>query len=240
MTLDSRSLSRLLAAAGLILAPILFGISDLVEPAWADDSADYLAEVAGGTNRHLAWAGLFAVGALLMLAGMIGTARLLRGGRGGAVGIAGAWMLGVSVTMAAGLVLAQAVLEVEMVSAAADRAEMVALNERTMDSTFGMVAFGLLFFGGFGLGSLLVAVGLLRRRAVPVWSPALILTWLVVLFASSSQVVNGLSFVLLVAAFAPIAARIASMPDEQWERWAPLPDREPRAARAGGLQPSRS
>jgi hypothetical protein len=225
MTLDSRTISRRLAAVGLIAAPILFAVSDLIEPAWADDSAEYLREVAGGTNRHLAWGGLFAVGALFLLAGMIGVARLLRGGRGGAIGVLGAWLLGVSATIAGGLVMAQAVLEVEMVSTGADRAEMVALYDRTTDSTFGMVAFGLLFFGGFGLGTLLVAVGLWLRRPVPAWSPLLLVAWLVVLFASPNNIVNGLSFVVLLAALAPVAARIARLSDEQWGHWQPLPDR---------------
>jgi hypothetical protein len=241
MTLDSRSVSRWLAAVGLIAAPILFAVSGLIEPAWADDSAEYLREVAGGTTAHLAWAGLFAAGGLLLLAGMIGVARLLRGGRGGAVGTAGAWLVGVSAAIVGGLVMAQAVVEVAMVSAGADRTEMVALYDRTDDSAFAMAAFGLLFFGGFGLGTLLLVAGLLVRRPVPIWSPLLLVAWLVVLFASPNQLVNGLSFVLMLGAFAPLAARIAGMTNEQWERWQPRPDGEPRTARrAGGLQPSGS
>jgi hypothetical protein len=241
MSLDSRSASRWIAAAGLILAPILFALSDLIEPAWSDDSAEYLREVASGTNRHLAWGALWAIGGVLLLAGMIGVARLLRGGRGGAVGVVGAWMVGVSAAVVGGLLLALGVIEVAMVDAAANRAEMVALYDRTEDVSLALISFGVLFFGGFGLGTLLVAAGLLIRRPVPIWSPLLLIAWIVVIFASPNRWVNLAAVVLILGAFAPVAARIARMPNEQWERWQPLPDGEPRTARsAGGLQPSGS
>jgi hypothetical protein len=241
MTLDSRTVSRWIAAAGLILAPIVFALSDLIEPAWSDDSAEYLREVASATNRHLAWGALWAIGGVLLLAGMIGVARLLRGGRGGAVGVVGAWMVGVSAAVIGGLLLALGVIEVAMVDEAANRAEMVALYDRTEDVSLALVSFGVLFFGGIGLGTLLVAVGLLIRRPVPIWSPLLLIAWLIVTFVSPSRIVNLLAMVLLLAAFAPVAARIAGMRNEQWERWQPLPDGAPRAARrAGGLQPSGS
>jgi hypothetical protein len=238
MSLDSRSVSRWLAAAGLLLAPILFALSDLIEPAWSDDSAEYLREVASGTNRHLAWGALWAVGGVALLAGMIGVARLLRGG---AVGVVGAWMVGVSAAVVGGLLLALAVTEVAMVDEARDRPEMVALYDGMEDVSLALIAFGVLFFGGFGLGTLLVAVGLLIRRPVPIWSPLLLIVWLVVIVASPNRWVNLAALVLILGAFAPVAARIAGMANEQWARWQPLPDGERRPARrARELQPSGS
>ena len=241
MTLDSRSLSRWIAAVGLMAAPILFVIANLVEPAWSDDSGEYLSEVASGTTAHLLWGLLWAIGGICLLAGMIGVARLLRGGRSGAVGVVGAWLVGVSGAVIGGLIAAIAVFEVAMVDAAADRAEMVALYDRTEEVWLAMAMFGTLFFGGLGLGTLLVAAGLLIRRPVPVWSPVLLVAWLVVTFASPNRLVNTLAVLLLLGAFAPVAARIATTSNDVWERWQPLPDRETRAARrAGGLQPSGS
>jgi hypothetical protein len=232
VTLDSRSVSRWVAAVGLLAAPILFTVADLVEPAWSDDSAEYLGEVASGTTGHLLWGLLWAIGGVCLLAGMIGVARLLRGGRGGAVGVVGAWMVGVSAAVVGGVMAALAVVEVAMVDAAADRAEMVALYDRTEEVWLALAIFGTLFFGGFGLGTLLVAAGLAVRRPVPLWSPLLLVAWLAVTFVSPSQLVNTLSVVLLLGAFAPVAYRIASMSNEVWERWQPLPAREPRATPA--------
>ena len=240
MTLDSRSVSRWVAAVGLLAAPILFVVADLVEPASSDDSAEYLQEVAGSTNGHLAWGALWAIGGICLLAGMIGVARLLRGGRGGAVGVVGAWMVGVAGAVTGGLLLALAVVEVAMVETAADRAEMVALYDRTEEVWLALASFMLLFFGGIGLGTLLVGAGLLIRRPVAVWSPLLLIAWLAMTFAASNELVSTLSVLMLLGAFAPIAARIVRTPNDVWERWQPLPDRAPRAARhAGELQPSR-
>ena len=241
MSLDSRSVSRWIAAGGLLLAPLLFALSDLIEPAWSDDSAEYLREVATAPNRHLAWGLLWAIGGVALLAGMIGVARLLRGGVGGAIGVVGSWLVGVSAAVVGGLLLALAVVETAMADADRNPAEMVALYDATEDVWLALVAFGTLFFGGIGLGTLLVAVGLMIRRPVPIWSPVLLIAWIVTIFVSPNRWVNLAAIVLILGAFAPVAARIAGMRNEQWERWQPLPDGEPRTARrAGGLQPSGS
>jgi hypothetical protein len=221
MKLDSPGFSRRLAALGLVAAPVLFALSSAVEPAWSDDAGTYLAEVADNQSRHAAWAGLFALGALVLLPGLLGTARLLRGPRG-AVGQIGAVALGVSALLVGGLVLAIGVTEVAMVELAADRAQMVALYERTQDATFATVVFGILWFGGILLATLVLAVGLLLRRVVPFWSPILLVGWLastIVLPDAWGSVVGS---VLLLGAFGPLARRIATLTDEEWARWQPL------------------
>jgi hypothetical protein len=238
--LDSPGFNRRLAAAGLVAAPILFLISFASEPAWSDDAATYLADVAGGENRHAAWGGFFALGALALLPGLLGTARLLRGPRG-AVGRVGAVVVGVTALLLAGLLLGMTVTEIAMVDPAADRAQMAALYDRTEDVTFATIVFGILWFGGLTLGTLVLAVGLLLRRVVPVWSPLLLIGWIVVSFALDSRLGPLVGTLLLLGALAPIAYRIARMPDEDWARWQPLPA-EPaatgRATRRLGSQAS--
>lgn len=236
MSPDSRAVSRFVAAAGLILAPLLFALSDLMEPAWSDDSAEYLREVATGPDRHLLWGLLWAAGGVLLLAGMIGVARLLRGGVGGAIGAVGSWMVGISGAVVGGLLLALAVFETAMADESRNAAEMVALYDAAEDVWLATAAFGALFFAGFGLGTLLVAVGLLIRRPVPVWSPLLLIAWIVVIFASPNRWVNLAATVLVLGAFAPVAARIAGMSNEQWAQWQPLPDAA-RSERARSLRP---
>ena len=136
--------------------------------------------------------------------------------------------MGVSAVLVGGLLLGLAVVETAMADAARNPAEMVALYDATEDIWLALVAFGTLFFGGFGLGTLLVAVGLLTRRPVPLWSPLLLIAWVVTIFVSPNRWVNLAATALILAAFAPVAARIAGMRNEQWEHWQPLPDREPR------------
>jgi hypothetical protein len=51
---DKRCLSRSLAAIGLVLGPLFFLLDTLIDPAWPDDDAAYLAGVAGHETRHAA------------------------------------------------------------------------------------------------------------------------------------------------------------------------------------------
>jgi hypothetical protein len=229
MKLDSPGFSRRLAVFGLVAAPVLFALSSAVEPAWSDDAGTYLAEVADHQSRHAAWGGLFALGALVLLPGLLGTTRLLRGPRG-AVGQVGAVALAVSALLVGGLVLAISVTEIAMVDAAADRAQMVALYEKTQDLTFATVVFGILWFGGILLATLVLAVGLLLRRIVPFWSPLLLVGWLASTIALPDVWGSVVGAVLLLGAFAPLAHRMATLTDEEWARWQPLESAERRAA----------
>ena len=225
--LDSPGFARKFAAAGLIAAPVLLLASFLFERAYTDDSAAYLADVAANRTSHMVWAGLFALGAVLLLPGMLGTSRLLRGRRG-TVGRIGALALGVAATVIGGIILAISVAEVAMVDAAADRAQMVALYERTEDVGFAQAVFGVVWFGGFVLGSLTLAIGLLIRRVVPIWSPLLLITWLALIMFVDGRLGSILGSIAMIGAFAPIAYRIATLSDEAWARWQPLPDEDPR------------
>jgi hypothetical protein len=225
--LDSPAFSRRLAAAGLIAAPILFAISFAFERTSTDDAAVYLADVAAHRTSHMVWAGLFALGAVLLLPGLLGTARLLRGRRG-TIGRIGALALGVASAVIGGIILAISVTEVAMVDRAADPAQMAALYERTEDVAFAQVVFGVVWFGGFVLGSLALAIGLLLRRVVPIWSPLLLVAWLALIIVVEGRLGSILGSIAMIGAFAPIAYRMATLSDEAWARWQPLPDGDPR------------
>ena len=99
-------------------------------------------------------------------------------------------------------------------------------------------------FIGFILGPVLLAVGLLTRRATPVWVPVALLLSVAVGFVpanspppgtyqwrTSSQAVTVVASALLSAALVGLALRILSLSDEAWARWQPLPD-APRRRRA--------
>jgi hypothetical protein len=219
---DARSTSRLLGAFGLVAGPILFLLSNLVSPAWADDSAAYLDEVAAAPDRHVASGALFLAGALAFVPGLIAVARLLRG-RALGLGQIGALLIAVAGPVAGGLILAIDIAEVAAVEAL-DRTQAIAFSERAEDSTTATVAFFGLFLGGFAIGTILVAYGLFRRRVVPVWSPVLLVAWLAGLFfLSNGRLGSTLVSVVGIVAFLPVAAKLLAIPDEQWERWEPAP-----------------
>ena len=234
--LDSPRSSRRLAAFGLIAGPLLYLVSFVLQPSWSDDTATYLSGVAANQGQHAAWAGFFALGALVLLPGLLGVARLLRGSRG-SLGRVGAIAFGLSAVMIGGLVLAIAVTEIAMVAPAAEAAQMGALYDRTEELTFATVVFGVLWFGGFVLGTLALAVGLVLRRVVTLLSPLLLVVWLGTMFFFDGRSGTIVGCALLVAAFAPLARRIATLEDEEWARWQPLPDEAaeyaPAGARAG-------
>lgn len=228
---DSRNFGRTLAGIGLIAGPTLFLIATLVSPAWSDDTAAYLEEVADNEAAHVVSGLIFLLGALLLIAGMFGVIRLFRERRVN-LGQIAAGMIIIGV-IASTSFYAIGVTEIAMVDSAADRDEMVALSERAEESA-GAVVIILLFLIGIVLGSLLLAFALWRRRVVPPWVPAVLVVSTVLSFFSSSQVMAAISFALLAAAFGAIGLRILSLSDEEWERWE-LP---PRGAGTSGPSPA--
>lgn len=224
---DSRGFSRKLAATGLIAGPLLTFASTLLDPAWEDNSAAYLREVADGEGRYAAAGVLATLGALVFVAGALGLARLMRGRRVtlGQVGasLLAIGLIGISAVMAFnGFDIALADFD--------DRQAAVAFSDELEDSALLNAYWIFFFFVGIVLGSVLLAIALFRRRIVPIWSPVLLVASILVGFASgNSQIVSALTFVVLTAALLPLALKIRSLSDDEWARWAPLGE-EPVAA----------
>ena len=222
-TYNSRGLGRTLAAVGLVLGAGAWIASSAVSPAWADDSAAYLAEVASSPDAHVASGLLFLLGSVLMFPGLLATIRLLRGRRG-IVGQAGAAMIAVGALIGGGLMLAVNVFEAALAEGA-NRAEMVAVSERSEESVGAMIGFFGVFLGGFVVGVALLGIGLAVRRAVPIWVALLVLAPVVLLFATGeSRTAAVIGMIPLAAGFAGIAWKLLSIPEEHWRRPQPLPD----------------
>jgi hypothetical protein len=101
-----------------------------------------------------------------------------------------------------------------------NREAMVHLHAELGDS-FAYKACWLTFLSaGTVLGLTLLAVALLRQRLVALWSPILLIVasvfWHV---AGGERVTDALALLMLAAALAPLAARIWSLSDEDWELW---------------------
>jgi hypothetical protein len=216
---DSRNFSRTLAGIGLIAGPLLLAIGALIDPAWSDDSAEYLQEVADDKGRYAIAGVLWTLGTLVFIAGTLGLIKLLRG-RGVTLGQVGAGLITIGL-IAFTAVLAFNAFDIEMADAE-NREAMVALSDSVEDNALLTVYFFGFFLGGIVLGSLLLAIALFRRRIVPIWSPILLVVAIVVGFFATSAVVNAISFLVLLAALAPLAMRILALSDDDWERWEPL------------------
>jgi Domain of unknown function (DUF4386) len=214
---DTRRFSRTLAAIGLVLGPLLFLLDTLIDPAWADDDAAYLAEVAGHKGRYVIAELASTFGALIWIVGMVGIMRLLRRRRVTlgqlAPGMVIVGLIGLTASFAF------SVFDLAMVDFE-NREAMVRLHAELGDS-YAYRAYWLIFFSvGTVLGLILLAVPLLRRRIVPVWSPILLILasvfWHV---AGGERVTDALALAMLAAALAPLAARIWSLSDEDWAQW---------------------
>lgn len=222
MALDSRRFSRRLAAFGLVAGPALFAGAVLIAPAFTvapETPGAYLDRVAAAPGTHLLAAGLFTLGALLLVPGLLGTLRLLRRATVGLGELAvGLVILGV-LTVPAFYLLN--VVQLEMTATGADRAEMAALLGRVEEGTGGTIllaAFGV----GTVLGLLLFALVLWRRRVVPRWaSVALVLAVLVGLLPDN-RAASVTEFVLLLVGTSAIAGTLWRISDEAWGHWQPL------------------
>jgi hypothetical protein len=225
---DSRNFSRTLAAIGLLAGPILLGVGGLLDPAWDDDAAVYLQNVADDKGAYIAAGALGTVGSLLFLAGMFGVLRLMRRRRVGLGQIA-------SFLLILGLIGLTPVLAFngfDVILAEADnRAAAVAIYDSVEDSTAVTVYWVVAFFAGIVLGTILLTIALFRRRIVPIWSPILLFLSIVVGWFADGSVMSAISFVVLAAALYPLAMRIWSLGDDEWESWElPLEHEEPAPA----------
>jgi hypothetical protein len=228
---DARTFARLLAAACLVLGPLAFLVGSAVDPAWDDDSATYLAEVAEAPGRYQLAGLLGLVGAILTVVGLLGVIHLLRGPRVTLAQV-GASLVLVGAVCVAGMSVVN-IFEAVGTGSEYDRAMMVDYFDAVEESGWAMVFF-VAFIGGLMLGTLLLAIGLfLQRDAAPVWVPVLLLAYIVASFFSVGQLMSVASSALLVIALGGLAARIVTVSDDDWSRWTVLPDQGRRRHGAG-------
>jgi hypothetical protein len=217
---DSRTFGRTLAALGLVAGPILLLLASLLDSAWSADPAQYLQQVADSRERYLTAGVFWTLGALFLVAGALGAAKLMRG-RGVTLGQLGAWLI------AFGTILFSAAVGFNGIDVVLadfpDRQAAVALFDGMENNPFVTAYYFIAFLGGIVLGSVLLAIALFRRRIVPIWSPILLVVSTVLGFLGGEmQLLTALSLLLLAVALFPLAMRIWSLTDESWGRWEPL------------------
>ena len=226
---DSRNFGRTFAGISLIAAPVVFLVGTAVDPAWADDTEEYLNEVAADKGLYLLAGILNLVGALLLIAGLLGVIHLLRRRR---VTIG---QIGAALVMIGAVAIASTytinVIEILGTGDEFDRGQVVRLLDDAEESGEAAPIF-VMFLLGLVLGSILLAIGLWRQRAVPLWVPiVLVLSSLAGFVAGDTQAASLISSAILAAALIAIGLRILAVSDDDWERWEVLSEeRAPREA----------
>jgi hypothetical protein len=116
------------------------------------------------------------------------------------------------------------VFEIKATGDEYDRAQMTELFESTEESGEAAPIFAM-FLLGLVLGSILLAIGLWRQRAVAIWVPIALVLASVASFAGGESQVGGLiASAILAAALIALGLKILSVSDDDWERWEVLPD----------------
>lgn len=225
---DERNFARTLAGLALIVAPLLLLLATLIGPDLSSDPAKRLPEIADNEARYIASGYLFLVAAWVFVPGLIGLWHLFRGPRVtlGQVG-AGLVLLGVITTIA---FFGFGAYEYEAAQPGLDRAQMAQLADNVDESGVTTPLFIVTFLVGIGIGSLIVAWSLWRRRLVPPWVPAAIVVGTILgAFSEDSVAVGAIGFALLVVGFGSVGLKLLSMSDDEWEHLgrAPAPAEPP-------------
>lgn len=200
--------TRIAAGLGLIGAPLLTLISSVASPPIRSAEAAQIAEIAAHPARFYVYALFGLLGLILLVPALIGLAALASD-RAPRLAWAGV-VLSLGGTLIA---IGDATVELliwQMGATGADRGQMAALLSRYQDTTGSALPFTI---GGLALvvGVILLAVALVRARAVPAWAAAGLVIGVVAniaAYTASSVAALIVSSVVLLVALAPVGVRL--------------------------------
>lgn len=196
---------RLLCAAALALAPVLLLVAALVELDVSDTAATAAGQIAGHRGRFLLGEMLFAAGVAALIPGAIALASLVRG-RGAAWMTTGACMVAVGGGSMALGIWAYGVVGYVGTSSGVPRSALVALLDKGDNSP--VVGLSWILGAGALLGMIVVAVGLIRARAVPLWEPILLIVAPILTFFGGGGVLGAFLGLPLVIALVALAGEV--------------------------------
>jgi hypothetical protein len=234
---DSRNFTRTLAAISLLVTPVLLFLAVIIGPDMGDDAAEQLADIADSETGFVIGGLLFLIAPLVLVPGMMGVIRLMRR-RGVTLGQVGAGMIMFGALMTVAFYGYGLVQYIAATESGLDRAQMVKLFDASEDTAL-IIPVVVGFLGGLVLGSILLAVALWRSAVVPIWSPIALVVSNVCNFFAESNLLTAIGFALLFVAFLPLAQKLLSIPDDEWETWR-LPESggaAPPPAPEGGIPP---
>lgn len=200
-----------IAAAGLVLGPLLFTLGDLlrrmIEPS-GSPSATAITHTVGQHGGAWLAAGLLSVAAAFcFVPGVLGLIPGTRG-RGHRVTTAGAVMVGVGAMASIGHAVAF-YAPYALYDRAHTTGPQLEAIDRASESYPLLVALIVLFIAGMMLGSIVLLVGLRRARRVPIWS---VVAAVVFVVAGTTNGVGAgvLGIVAALAAFVPAARSLTA------------------------------
>ena len=208
-------LHRTAAGLALIAAPLMSLIADILSVGWADDTAEYVSEVAGNPGAQ-AWSGVFyVIGFTLIVPGVIGIVHLIRGRGttlahiGGGLAVIG---LGAFPALAVTSVFDAAAVE------SIGQADYVALLDGLEDQAAAIVLLVIILVPAL-LSLLIIGAAVWRSGLAPWWAAlALIVSGLMLAASGSSQVLNIVSDIFLLVGLGYLGLRMLRMTDAEWDR----------------------
>jgi hypothetical protein len=206
--MNPQRLRRTALAAALVLAPLTGVVAAVAHPALKATTADQIAAIAAHPDRFYVYALFILLSEYLLVPALFGVMALLRER-------VPRWTFVAGAVAQTGLLVAIGDAATELVSwqmgaPGADRAQMVALSERYEGAPGASLIYTV---GGLAtlIGIALITVALWHTRVAPRWTAVALLVASmanVVGFSMGSQPVLVGSFVLLLAAFTPMALRL--------------------------------
>ncbi len=211
---DASRTHRLVTAVTLAGSALLVGIGGLLTPP-SNGQADGLYEAAStSAGRMTAEAVILTISSILLVVGVIGAARVVRG-----PGRRIAWAAALFGVMGALGHVAYATFElitIKIVAASDREAALQALDAINSDAAIGLLVTPLIV--AYGLSVILLPIAFYRRRLVPLWVVGLagLAFVLEVVAPGDLLAAAGVKYALGAAAATALAWRITQLSDTEW------------------------
>jgi hypothetical protein len=212
---------HLLFTSSLVLAPILILANSLMAmDIDFDDRAAVVARAAEDPGRWQLQTLLGMFGFILLVPAAIAAGRLVRRSRP-VLALLSTMLIGASAIVIAGAILH----EYTLAAAAGLDVEVIAEYDVAIDELGGLVVLIPMFFAGL-VGLLLLAVGLWRSKATPLWVPILLAVSILASFFVGSGIIDSILQAGLLVSFFGIAWRYFRAGPELREQVLVVPEAE--------------
>jgi hypothetical protein len=212
---DASRTHVMVTAAALAGSAVLVGIGGLVAPSNDGQAAGLYDAASAAPSRLTAEAAILVISSILLVLGVIGAARVVRG-RGRRLALAAA-LFGVMGALGHVAYATFSLITIAIVDAAPGREAAVdSLESINGDTTIGLLVMPLIV--AYGLSVILLPIAFYRRRLVAPWVVALAgMAFALELIAPGDLLaVAGAKYALGAAAMTAVAWRISQLSDGEW------------------------
>lgn len=212
---DVSSTHRTVTALALVGSTVLIGLGGLVAPSNDGQPTGLYDAASSAPGRLTIEAVLLTISSVLLVVGVIGAARVVRGR--GMLLARGAALFGVMGALGHVAYATFSLVTVRIVDAAATRdAALATLDSINSDAAIGLVVMPLIV--AYGLSVILLPVAFYRRGLAPLWVVGLAGAAFVLEVAAPGEVLAVLAgkYVLSTVAAVALARRILQLSDADW------------------------